>query len=123
MAETDSTNTLVRTMVGKRRRAAHPERWPSPTARRRVGRLDRRWESPAGATLMMSVAHEAPLDPELLGALPLAMGLGALEAIDAVTGQAVGLKWPNDLVVAHADGTVAKVAASWARASRTAGPA
>ncbi|MEZ5380521.1 MAG: biotin--[acetyl-CoA-carboxylase] ligase [Microthrixaceae bacterium] len=110
MAETDSTNTLVRTLVEELPAGSPPR--AVAVADRQVagrGRLDRRWESPVGATLMMSVAHEVPLDTELLGALPLAMGLGALEAIDEVTGQALGLKWPNDLVAAHPDGTMAKV--------------
>ncbi|MEZ5373721.1 MAG: hypothetical protein R2704_13555 [Microthrixaceae bacterium] len=67
------------------------------------GRLDRRWEARPGAALMLSVAHEAPSSPELLGALPLAMGLAALEAIaDVLDGAEVEarLKWPNDLMVA-----------------------
>ncbi len=63
------------------------------------GRLGRRWEARPGSALMLSVAHEAPGRPELLSALPLAMGLAALEAIGEVTGVEPRLKWPNDVMV------------------------
>ena len=35
---------------------------------------------------MLSIAHEAPSDPDVLGALPLAMGLAAVEAVAATVG-------------------------------------
>ncbi len=98
--ECDSTNTLVRSMVAELPRRQAPRAVAVAdvqTAGR--GRLDRRWEAAAGSALMLSVAHEAPSDPEVLGALPLAMGLAAAEAIAATTGVTPGLKWPNDLLV------------------------
>lgn len=62
------------------------------------GRLDRRWEAPAGASLLMSVLVRPPFPlggPPLLG---VALGLAAADAIEEVGGVEVGLKWPNDLV-------------------------
>ncbi|MGB2746310.1 MAG: biotin--[acetyl-CoA-carboxylase] ligase [Candidatus Microthrix parvicella] len=96
----DSTNTLVRAMVADLPATAAPRVVAiadEQTAGR--GRLDRRWEARPGSALMLSVAHEAPGRPELLSALPLAMGLAALEAIGEVTGVEPRLKWPNDVVV------------------------
>jgi BirA family biotin operon repressor/biotin-[acetyl-CoA-carboxylase] ligase len=96
----DSTNTLVRAMVAELPASAPPRAVAiadEQTAGR--GRLDRSWEARPGSALMLSVAHEAPDRPELLSALPLAMGLAALEAIGEVTGVEPRLKWPNDVVV------------------------
>jgi BirA family transcriptional regulator, biotin operon repressor / biotin---[acetyl-CoA-carboxylase] ligase len=53
------------------------------------GRLDRRWEAPAGASLLVSFV----LEPHPL--LSLAAGVAAAEAC----GPAVRLKWPNDLLL------------------------
>lgn len=100
----DSTNDLVRSMVAGLPAKASPRAVACADEQRAGrGRLDRRWEARPGAALMLSVAHEAPSSPELLGALPLAMGLAALEAIaDVLDGAEVEarLKWPNDLMVA-----------------------
>ncbi len=66
------------------------------------GRLDRRWEAPVGASLLMSVLVRPPFPaggPQLLG---IALGLAALDAVDALTGVDVGLKWPNDVVTTGA---------------------
>jgi BirA family biotin operon repressor/biotin-[acetyl-CoA-carboxylase] ligase len=53
------------------------------------GRLDRRWEAPAGTALLASfVVRRHPL-------LSLAAGIAAAEAC----GDGVGLKWPNDLML------------------------
>ena len=66
------------------------------------GRLDRRWEAPPGASLLMSVLVRPPfpaLGAHLLGT---AMGLCALDAVEHLTGLGVGLKWPNDVVAPDA---------------------
>jgi BirA family transcriptional regulator, biotin operon repressor / biotin---[acetyl-CoA-carboxylase] ligase len=55
------------------------------------GRLDRRWEAPAGTALLVSFV----LDPNPL--LSLAAGVAAAEAC----GPQVRLKWPNDLLLAE----------------------
>lgn len=63
------------------------------------GRLDRRWESPPGATLMMSVLTRGPFTGGGPHSVPTALSLAVRAAVEALTGLAVGLKWPNDLVV------------------------
>lgn len=70
------------------------------------GRLDRRWEAPPGANLLVSLlfrvarpAHE----------LVWAVALGAALAVRETAGVAASLKWPNDLLVRR-DGDEKKLA-------------
>lgn len=67
------------------------------------GRLGRSWEAPPGSSLLVSVLTRpsfglaaSPLSD--LHLVSMAMGLAAAEAVRAVAGVAVGVKWPNDLV-------------------------
>jgi BirA family biotin operon repressor/biotin-[acetyl-CoA-carboxylase] ligase len=61
------------------------------------GRLGRSWSSPPGGGLYVSVV----LRPEAraLPLLTIAAGVALAEGIEAASGLAVGLKWPNDLVI------------------------
>lgn len=61
------------------------------------GRRGRPWHSPAdqGLYLSMAVQLDAPL--ATLSALSLVTGLAAAQAIEACSGAALQLKWPNDL--------------------------
>jgi BirA family transcriptional regulator, biotin operon repressor / biotin---[acetyl-CoA-carboxylase] ligase len=98
--EVDSTNTYVRGQV----RLGVPEGLvvaaDHQTAGR--GRLDRRWESPAGANLLASVL----LRPDRLGAdvhlCTAAVALAGADACRALSGVDPVLKWPNDLLVGEA---------------------
>jgi BirA family biotin operon repressor/biotin-[acetyl-CoA-carboxylase] ligase len=69
------------------------------------GRLGRRWFSPAGSGLYVSIVLQpstARADPRrATGLLTLAAGLALAEAIEAVTSLRVDIKWPNDLLVAR----------------------
>lgn len=76
------------------------------TARRQTagrGRLGRAFASPDGASLSLTHVHRTAITPEARGWIPLAAGLAAVRALDAVVpvtgedGVRVGLKWPNDL--------------------------
>lgn len=63
------------------------------------GRLGRPWSAGPGASVLCSflIRPDCALDsPHLATA---ALGLAAAEAVEAVTGLRVGIKWPNDLVV------------------------
>lgn len=64
------------------------------------GRLDRRWVAPPGSGLLVSVLlrPSSPATDAWLGAV--AVAVAAAGAIDEVAGVTVGLKWPNDLVIA-----------------------
>ena len=64
------------------------------------GRRGRRWESPPGGGIWLSVSWLFERQPPALTALGLAAGLAARRALAETGLDAVGLKWPNDLVVA-----------------------
>lgn len=62
------------------------------------GTHGRRWSSPAGAGVWLALIAR-PGDAASLDVLSLRCGLYAAEALDALAGAAVGVKWPNDLQV------------------------
>jgi BirA family transcriptional regulator, biotin operon repressor / biotin---[acetyl-CoA-carboxylase] ligase len=102
--ETGSTNADVRTLLGSAGRSGIAS--PSPivlladhqTAGR--GRLDRSWEAPAGASILMSIGLVVgELPAERRGLLTTCLALAVVDATaEAGLGQ-VRIKWPNDLVV------------------------
>ncbi|MEK7401746.1 MAG: biotin--[acetyl-CoA-carboxylase] ligase [Gemmatimonadota bacterium] len=63
------------------------------------GRMGRTWSSAPGAGVWCTVI-ERPSDTAALDVLSIRVGLGIAEALDAIAGERVGLKWPNDLIVA-----------------------
>jgi BirA family biotin operon repressor/biotin-[acetyl-CoA-carboxylase] ligase len=63
------------------------------------GRGDHGWHSAAGEGLYVSVVLRLPIPATRLQFLPLAIGLAAADAVRAVTGLTVDLRWPNDLLV------------------------
>ena len=61
------------------------------------GRLDRRWDAPPGANLLVSIVV-APV-PAVPAEATRRVGLAAVSAVRSVRpGAAVGLKWPNDVL-------------------------
>jgi BirA family biotin operon repressor/biotin-[acetyl-CoA-carboxylase] ligase len=62
------------------------------------GRHGRRWASPAGGGLWLTLI-ERPTDARALDVLALRCGLFAAEALDALAPGLIGVKWPNDLYV------------------------
>ncbi len=85
-AEVDSTNRVAAAMAvpGLVVVADHQ------TAGR--GRFDRRWEAPAGSSLLVSVVVADPFPT-------VVVALAAAGACEDVAGVAPDLKWPNDLIV------------------------
>ncbi|MHB1088457.1 MAG: biotin--[acetyl-CoA-carboxylase] ligase [Acidimicrobiales bacterium] len=63
------------------------------------GRLDRRWVSPPGASLLCSILLRAPLDADELYLAVAAIALSARAAVVRLSGVRPALKWPNDLLV------------------------
>src|SRR3954454_10530229 len=71
------------------------------------GRLDRSWHAPAEGSLLLSVLFRpTPAESHLL---TTAVGVAAAEAVRMVSDVAPVLKWPNDLIVIRAEGTVRKL--------------
>jgi BirA family transcriptional regulator, biotin operon repressor / biotin---[acetyl-CoA-carboxylase] ligase len=97
LQEVDSTNTYVRDRARQGASAGLVAVADHQTAGR--GRLDRRWESPPGANLLLSVL----LRPDCGGAdVHLCAGAVALAGADAcreLAGVEAVLKWPNDLLL------------------------
>jgi len=75
------------------------------------GRLDRRWESPRGANVLMSILFRREQSGDL-ARMTRVVALAAARAAREISGVEVRLKWPNDLVVGDA-----KVAGVLAQAS------
>ena len=63
------------------------------------GRGDHSWISAAGDGLYVSVLLRPQFPAARLPFLPLAAGLAAADAIRTVSGLAVDLRWPNDLLI------------------------
>jgi len=61
------------------------------------GRRGRRWVSPFGSNIYLSVLWRFALAPVELSGLSLACGLAVRDALDQQGVSGVGLKWPNDL--------------------------
>ncbi|HMK11835.1 MAG TPA: biotin--[acetyl-CoA-carboxylase] ligase [Acidimicrobiales bacterium] len=62
------------------------------------GRLGRRWEAPAGSSLLASLLFHAA-SADRLHRYTQAVALAAVEACQRVAGIEASLKWPNDLLV------------------------
>lgn len=78
------------------------------------GRHGRRWSAPARSQITFSLGVDASgPSPTAWGWLPLLTGLAAADAVAAITGISVGLKWPNDVMVGEGKlgGILAEVAA------------
>jgi BirA family biotin operon repressor/biotin-[acetyl-CoA-carboxylase] ligase len=94
---TDSTNRDA--LAAARSAAPHGSVYFADEQRAGRGRGDHAWDSAAGEGLYVSVLLRTPIPAVRLPLLPLAAGLAAAEAIRAVAGLAVDLRWPNDLLI------------------------
>jgi len=61
------------------------------------GRRGRRWASPLGRNLYLSLLWRFELGAEALAGLSLVAGVAIAEALEGSGVEGVGLKWPNDL--------------------------
>lgn len=63
------------------------------------GRGDHGWHSAAGEGVYVSILLRLAIPAARLPLLPLAAGLAAAHAIQSISGLAVDLRWPNDLLI------------------------
>jgi len=62
------------------------------------GRLGRRWEEPAGSSVLVSVMLHPPAERHL-PELSLVAALAAAETVEGATGLSAQIKWPNDVML------------------------
>lgn len=64
------------------------------------GRLGRQWDSPPAAGLYVSLLLRPPLPPTELPQITLTTAVAVVRALRRATGLSLGIKWPNDLLLA-----------------------
>ncbi len=65
------------------------------------GRLGRRWDSPIGKGLRISVLLRPKMHPMAATKLTVCSAVAVARAIEKQTGLQPGIKWPNDIVFGH----------------------
>ena len=63
------------------------------------GRLGRKWVSPKGTGIWMSILLRPDIAPQSASMLTLVAALAVVKGIDCETGLPVQIKWPNDVVL------------------------
>jgi len=94
---TGSTNTDA--VAAARAGAAHGSVYFADEQTAGRGRGDHRWHSAAGEGIYVSIVLRLQVSADRFALLPLAAGLAAAEAVGSVTGLAIDLRWPNDLLI------------------------
>jgi BirA family transcriptional regulator, biotin operon repressor / biotin---[acetyl-CoA-carboxylase] ligase len=94
---TDSTNSDA--LTAARAGAPHGSVYVADEQLAGRGRGGHAWHSAAGEGLYVSVLLRFELSADRLLLLPLAAGLAAADAIRAVSGLTVDMRWPNDLLI------------------------
>jgi BirA family biotin operon repressor/biotin-[acetyl-CoA-carboxylase] ligase len=95
--KTDSTNTVALRLAAEGEPHGALVLAEEQTAGR--GRLGRAWFSEKTSGIYFSVILRPPLAPQQAPLVTLAAGLAARDAVVEVTGLAVDLRWPNDLLL------------------------
>lgn len=63
------------------------------------GRLGRKWESPEGTGIYLSVIIKPDIPPEKVQVITLAASVAVAAALKETAGIDAGIKWPNDIVL------------------------
>lgn len=95
--ETSSTNDVAMELAAKG--AAHGTVVIADSQTLGKGRLGRRWASPPGMNIYLSVILKPDIDPKSAPIFTLLSSVAAARALRSVTGLAIEIKWPNDLVL------------------------
>jgi BirA family transcriptional regulator, biotin operon repressor / biotin---[acetyl-CoA-carboxylase] ligase len=96
-AEVSSTNTRARELAGQG--AAEGEIVIAESQTHGRGRLGRRWESPPGRNLYLSVILRPQLPPRLAPQITLTAAVALVETVAAFLTRPAVIKWPNDILV------------------------
>jgi BirA family biotin operon repressor/biotin-[acetyl-CoA-carboxylase] ligase len=100
VAQTRSTQDEARRLIG----TGAPDGLTVLACRQTAGRgrLGRVWHDSRGDGVAMTMIRRRPLDRDAAAALPLACGLAVIDALQTILGRrcpALGLKWPNDIML------------------------
>lgn len=95
----DSTNDLAMDLA--LRGSPHGAVVVADSQSRGRGRLGRRWASPAGANIYMSVILRPEIQPKDATLLTVASSVACASAVRKLTGLNAGIKWPNDIIVSR----------------------
>lgn len=95
MAEADSTNKMLCEAARKGEKDTVLLIAETQTAGR--GRFERRFFSPAGTGIYMSLLLHPTCSPALFPLITPLAGAAAAEAMESLSGERVGIKWVNDL--------------------------
>lgn len=63
------------------------------------GRRGRKWESPPGQSIYMTLGLKPDIEPDKASMLTLIMAYATAKAIRKITGLDAKIKWPNDIVL------------------------
>ena len=96
-SETDSTNTRAKCLGEEG--AVHGTLIVAERQTEGKGRRGRRWESPSGSSIYMSILLRPDVLPNQAPMLTLVMAQSVTEAVRRTTGQEALIKWPNDIVI------------------------
>jgi BirA family biotin operon repressor/biotin-[acetyl-CoA-carboxylase] ligase len=95
LAEVDSTNRLAADLAARGEPEGTVVVADHQTAGR--GRWERRWESPAGKDLLFSLILRPDASPRTVLPVTLAFSAAVAGTLSDLTGQEIGVKWPNDV--------------------------
>lgn len=104
LPELDSSNDLLKEMVREGNVDDPPAGFVLLTHYQRQGRgrLSRRWEAPPGSSLLLSMLFRPNWPGSQANWLTMLVSVAAAEAIAHHTSLAMGIKWPNDIMVQEA---------------------
>lgn len=94
--EIDSTNSEL-ARIPESEQHAHALLAECQTVGR--GRRERRWHSPAGGNIYLSLGWRFALNGQPLACLPLVAAISVANALRRAGLQGHGIKWPNDILV------------------------
>ncbi len=97
LKETDSTNMQAKILA-----AAHAPEGTLVTAEAQTlgrGRKQRDWFAPAGDGIYASLILRPVIAPDQASCITLTTAVSVAEALISITGLAVQIKWPNDILI------------------------
>ncbi len=95
--ETDSTNT--RAKEAGEEGMAEGTLFVADRQSAGKGRRGRQWSSPSGENIYMTLLLRPQINPSKASEMTLLMALAVADGIKKCTGENVGIKWPNDVII------------------------